>query len=118
GHFVWLGTAALLAILFLDAFLDNDYSMRDQRAVWVYDVVIVTTIVAGFAHVFLYAWLVGAGHFAGISANVGAFVSVTLLGFVVGAPPLHEMFHRETLLQRWVGRIGDALIFDPWREIT
>lgn len=118
GNYAWLGIGTLAAILFLDTFLEDDHSMRDQRHVWLYDVVICTTIVAGFVHVFLYAWLVGIGHFATWSSSIGAFVSAAMIGFVVGAPPLHEMFHREGMAQRWLGRIGNALIFDPWREIT
>lgn len=118
GNFAWLGAGILLAILYFDSFLENDYSMRDQRHVWLYDAIICTTIIAAFGHVFWYAYLVGAEHFTTWSASIGAFVSTALVGFVVAAPPLHEMFHRETTFQRTLGRIGNALIFDPWREIT
>ncbi|MAA73384.1 MAG: hypothetical protein CMN28_01590 [Salinisphaeraceae bacterium] len=118
GNYSWMGLGILMGILLFDSFLESDYSMRDQRHPVVYDIVVGITLLAGVAHVFTYAYLAGAGHFATWSSEIGAFVSVAMVGFVVGAPPLHELFHRETFVQRWMGRIGNALIFDPWREIT
>jgi hypothetical protein len=38
GNFAWLGLAMLLGVLFFDAFLDRDYTMRDQKYFRIYDV--------------------------------------------------------------------------------
>lgn len=118
GPWVWLGLGVLLGVLFLDVYLPRDFSMRDQRYVRVYDTICAVTVLASFANIFFYAWLVGQGHFATSAAGVGAFLGTLFIGFVVGAPPVHELFHREEFVLRWLGRIGQCLIFDPWREIT
>ncbi|HSW12119.1 MAG TPA: fatty acid desaturase [Solimonas sp.] len=118
GHYAWLGLGCMLVVLFFDGFLENDYSMRDQRQVWIYDVIVSLTVLASFANMCLYAWLAGGEHFATTSAAVGAFVGTAFIGFVVHAPPVHELFHRENRLLRTLGRVGQCLIFDPWREIT
>lgn len=118
GNFAWLGLAMLLGVLFFDAFLPRDYSMRDQHYVRIYDLICAVTVLGGFANIFFYAWLVGADHFVGTSAELGAFLSTLFIGFVIGAPPVHELFHREEFVLRWLGRIGQCLVFDTWREIT
>ena len=114
----WIGLALLLGVLGFDAFLKPDHSVRDMSHAWLYDVVVSITLAFGFALIFLYAYLVGSGHFASTSSAIGAFLSTMFIQFVVTAPALHELFHRENLLLRTYGRIGLVLIFDPWREIT
>lgn len=118
GNFAWLGLACLVAVLCFDVFLDNDYTLRDQRHVWIYDLICSATVLASFGNIFLYAWLAGQDHFATTSSAIGAFVGTLFIGFVVHAPPVHELFHRENLLLRTLGRVGQCLIYDPWREIT
>ena len=118
GSYAWLGLALLLGVLFIDVYLPRDYSMRDQRYVRIYDVICAMTVLASFATIFFYAWLVGQGHFVTTASAVGAFMSTLFIGFVIGAPPVHELFHREEFVLRWLGRIGQCLIYDPWREIT
>jgi alkane 1-monooxygenase/p-cymene monooxygenase len=118
GNFAWLGLAVLLTVLFVDVYLPRDYSMRDQRWVRIYDVIVSITVLCAFANIFFYSWLVGAGHFATTSSAIGAFLGTLFIGFVIGAPPVHELFHREEVFLRWLGRIGQCLVFDPWREIT
>lgn len=118
GSYSWLGLGVLLGILFFDAFLPPDHSLRDQRHPWLYDLVVAANLGLGFGMIFLYAYLVGSGHFATTAAALGAFLSALFTQFVVTAPALHELFHRENLFLRWYGRIGQVLIFDPWREIT
>lgn len=118
GDYAWVGVGVLVAVLLFDTLLRNDFSMRDQRQVWVYDVIVTMTVFAAFANLLFYVWLVGQNHFATTSSAVGAFVSMMFLGFVVGAPPVHELFHRENAFLRWLGRMGQCMIFDPWREIT
>ena len=118
GNHAWLGFGLLIGILFFDAFLEPDHSMRDRRFPWLYDGIVSVQLVMGFAMILFYAWLVGQGHFATASAKVGGFVTMMFTQFVIVAPALHEMFHRENLFHRWLGRIGMVMIFDPWREIT
>lgn len=118
GNYTWTGFGLLLGILMLDSMLEPDHSVRDQRYPWLYDTIASAALLAGFGQIFLYAWLVGQGHFATTASAVGAFISMMFTQFVVAAPALHEMFHRERLFQRWLGRIGMVMIFDPWREIT
>lgn len=118
GNFAWLGLGVLLGLLFFDAFLDNDYSMRTPNRYWLYDLITASTMVMGVLMIVFYAWLVGQGHFATTSAAVGAFISMMIVGFVVTAPSVHEMFHRENRLLRFLGRTAQCAIFDPWREIT
>jgi len=118
GNFTWLGLGVLLAILFADAFLEPDLTVRDSRYPWLYDVIVSIAMALGFGVIFFYAHLVGSGHFVTTASAIGAFTTMLLLQFVVTAPALHEMFHRENLFLRWYGRIGQVLIFDPWREIT
>lgn len=118
GDFAWLGAAVLVGVLLIDTQLQNDFSMRDDRHVWIYDLIVTATVFAAFANLFFYVWLVGQDHFAPASSAAGAFVSMLLIGFVVAAPPVHELFHRENAFLRWLGRMGQCLIFDPWREIT
>lgn len=118
GAYSWLGLSLLLGVLLFDAFLKPDFSVRDLRQAWIYDVIVSITVLASFANIFFYSWLVGQGHFATTAAASGAFLSTLMIGFVIGAPPVHELFHREGLFLRWLGRIGQCLVFDPWREIT
>ncbi|TAM09354.1 MAG: hypothetical protein EPN72_00635 [Nevskiaceae bacterium] len=119
GNYTWVGLGTLLALLFGDAFLKSDYSVRDQRWPWIYDAVIAVTVILSIVNVVYYAWLVGAGHFATTASAWGAFLSMMFVGFVVAAPPVHELFHREGTFLRTLGRVGStAVIFDPWREIT
>jgi alkane 1-monooxygenase/p-cymene monooxygenase len=118
GDYAWLGLAMLVGVLCLDAFLDRDYSMRDQHYVRIYDTICALTVLATFANIFFYAWLVGQDHFATTSSEIGAFLTTLFVGFVIGAPPVHELFHREEFVLRWLGRVGQCLVFDPWREIT
>lgn len=118
GNFTWIGLALLLGVLFFDAFLKPDYSIRSQRHAWIYDVIVSITVLASFGNILFYSWLVGHEHFATTASAVGAFVSTLFIGFVIAAPPVHELFHREGLFLRWLGRIGQCLVFDPWREIT
>jgi hypothetical protein len=118
GNYSWLGLGVLLGILFFDAFLEPDFTIRDTRYPWLYDLVISITLGIGFAVLLGYAWLAGDGHFRTASSAVGAFVTMAFVQFVVVAPPLHELFHRENLFLRWLGRIGLVMLFDPWREIT
>ncbi|TDU24206.1 alkane 1-monooxygenase/p-cymene monooxygenase [Panacagrimonas perspica] len=118
GNYAWLGFALLFGVLAIDTLLPRDYSMRDQNHVWIYDTICAVTVVGGFFNVFFYAWLVSLDHFATTSSAVGAFVSMVFTGFVIGSPPVHELFHRENTFLRWLGRTGQCLLFDPWREIT
>jgi hypothetical protein len=118
GNFSWLGLGVLLAVLFADAFLEPDHSLRDTRYPWLYDLVVSVSMALGFGLILFYAHLAGGGHFAGTASAVGAFVTMLMIQFVVTAPAVHEMFHRENLFLRWYGRIAQVLIFDPWREIT
>lgn len=118
GVQTWLGFGLLMGVLFLDAFLAPDHSVRDARFPWLYDTIVSVQLVMGFAMILFHAWLVGHGHFVGAAAAAGAFVTMMFTQFVMVAPALHEMFHRENLFQRWLGRIGMVMIFDPWREIT
>ncbi|WP_428313332.1 fatty acid desaturase [Hydrocarboniphaga sp.] len=117
-QYVWLGLGVLVGVLGFDAFLPPDHSERDQRYPWLYDAIISFNLALGFGLVFLYAHLVGSDHFTTTSSAVGAFLSMMFVQFVVTAPALHELFHRENLLLRTYGRFGLVLIFDPWREIT
>jgi len=118
GAHSWLGLGALLGVLFFDAFLEPDHSIRDTRYPWLYDLIISITLLSGGAMLFFYAHLVAIGHFATTASAIGAFVTMLFIQFVVTAPCLHELFHRENLLLRTLGRAGLVLIFDPWREIT
>lgn len=118
GAHVWLGFAVLIGVLSLDSFLSPDYGIRDQRFTWVYDLIVTVQVLAGFGQIFMYAWLIGQGHFTTTTEQVGAFVTMMFTQFIVSAPALHEMFHRENLFHRWLGRLGMVMIFDPWREIT
>lgn len=118
GSFVWLGFAILVGILSLDSFLPADYGIRDQRFPWLYDSIVSVQVLAGFGQIMMYAWLVGQDHFLTTTEQVGAFLTMMFTQFIVSAPALHEMFHRENLAQRWLGRLGMVMIFDPWREIT
>jgi hypothetical protein len=118
GSYVWLGTGVLFGILFFDAFLEPDYSIRDTRHPWLYDVIVSLQLNLGFVSMLLYAHWVGTGHFTTSSQQVGAFVSMLFAQFVLVTPALHELFHRENMFLRWFGRLGMVMIFDPWREIT
>lgn len=118
GNYVWLGTGVIFAILFLDAFLDPDHSVRDTRFPWLYDAIVCIQLTLAFGLVLLYAYLVGTEHFAIASQAIGAFISMLFIQFVLATPALHEMFHRENTFLRWFGRLGMVMIFDPWREIT
>lgn len=118
GTYVWSGLGLLLAILFVDCFLPLDLRERDGRWLWLYDVVVSITLGLGFGLIMLYAWMVGQGHFDTTATAVGAFITTMMVQFVVTAPALHELFHRENTVLRTFGRVGLVLIFDPWREIT
>ncbi|MEY4416416.1 MAG: hypothetical protein RIQ53_3709 [Pseudomonadota bacterium] len=118
GPMTWLGLAALLAILCVDMLLPLDFSERDLRAAWLYDVQVTATVVAGFVQIGLFAWWVGQGHFDTPLSLAGAFAGTALYGFVVAAPAVHELMHRKTPVMHLLGRIGLWLIYDPWREIT
>ena len=118
GNYSWTGLGILLGVLFLDAFWEPDFSIRDTRYPWLYDLIISITVGMGFAGMLLYCYFVGGNHFATTSSAVGAFVTMAFMQFVVVAPPLHELFHRENLALRWLGRLGMVMLFDPWREIT
>lgn len=118
GDYAWLGVGVLVLVLLFDALLKNDFSTRDQRHVWIYDAIVTMTVLAGFADLLFYVWLVGQGHFTTTSSTAGALLSMMFIGFVVAAPPVHELFHRENAFLRWLGRMGLCLILDPWREIT
>jgi hypothetical protein len=118
GNYVWLGAGVLFAFLFLDAFLEPDYSVRDSGFPWLYDTIVVIQLFLGFCSALLYARLVGTGHFVSWPEKVGAFVTMIFTQFVLVTPSLHELFHRENSFLRWWGRLGMVLIFDPWREIT
>jgi Fatty acid desaturase len=118
GPWVWLGLGVLLAIMALDMCLPVDLSFPDQRFPWVYDAVVTMTILAGFTQLFVFSYLVGSGRLEDTLSFAGAFVGTAFYGFVVAAPPIHELFHRENSFMRGLGRIGLCLIFDPWRELT
>ncbi|GAC1623397.1 MAG: hypothetical protein NVS9B10_08360 [Nevskia sp.] len=118
GVQVWLGLGVLLGVLFFDAFLEPDHSVRDPRFPWLYDLVVSFTVASGAALLLLYVHLVAIGHFLTTASAVGAFLTMMFTQFVVTAPCIHELFHRENLVLRWYGRLGQVLIFDPWREIT
>lgn len=118
GNYAWMGFGALIGILLFDAFLPPSHHRRDTRYPLGYDIVVSLTVLASFFMIFLYAHLAGSGHFATTASELGAFFGTLLLGFVVVAPPVHELFHRENTFLRWLGRIGQCLVFDPWREIT
>lgn len=118
GTHTWLGLAVLLAVLCFDMLLPLDFSERDLRAEWLYDVQVSITIAGGFAQVFLFAWWVNTDHFVSTLSFAGAFVGTALYGFVVAAPAVHELMHRKSPLMHLLGRIGLWLIYDPWREIT
>jgi len=117
GGWAWLGVGVLGLIMLVDMFLPRDFSMRDSRHPWIYDVCVTVNMLAGFALVFAFSDLVGHDHFHN-GGLAGAFVGTLVYGFVVSAPPVHELFHREQLFQRSMGRLGLALVGDPWREIT
>jgi hypothetical protein len=95
GDYTWLGFGLLIGILMLDCFLPLDLAVRDQRFPWLYDTVVSFQIIVSFAQIFFYVWLIGNDHFTTTSSMVGAFISMMFVQFVVGAPALHEMFHRE-----------------------
>jgi len=118
GNASWIGLVVLLGLLVIDMFLGRDFSTRDTRFPWLYDAILIMQLGLGLGLILLYAWLVGAGRFETTGSAVGAFLSVALVQFVVAAPPLHELFHRENLVLRSLGRLGLVLIFDPWREST
>ncbi|MCC4594197.1 fatty acid desaturase [Xanthomonas campestris pv. phormiicola] len=118
GTYVWLGAGSLFGILLFDAFLDPDYAIRDKRHPWLYDAIAVVQLTIGFFQILFYAWLVGRGHFSTAAQGIGAFATMIFTQFVLVAPALHELFHRESAFLRWYGRLGMVMIFDPWREIT
>jgi hypothetical protein len=118
GAFAWLGFGVIFWVLLFDAFLKPSHHRRDTRFPWVYDIIITCTVLACFANIFLYAHLAGGSHFGGVAPQLGAFLGSVMIGFVIGAPPVHELFHRENMALRTLGRIGQCLVFDPWREIT
>ncbi len=117
GHYVWLGLGVLVALLCFDAFLEPDHSVRDTTHLLAYDIVVSINLALGFGLILMYAWLAGHDRFVGADA-LGAFLTMMFTQFVVTAPALHELFHRENMILRWYGRIGQVMIFDPWREIT
>lgn len=118
GDLVWLGSAVLLALLCFDMLLPLDFSLRDQRMTWLYDVQVVVTMLAGFASVLSFAYLTHVDHFRTTAHFAVAFFGTALYGFVVVAPSVHELFHRKTPVMHVFGRAGLWLIYDPWREIT
>jgi len=118
GGYAWLGLGLLGAIMAFDMTRKPDFSVRDGRYPWLYDIAVTITMLAGFAQLFVFAHLVGSGHFDEAGGFWGAFVGTAVFGFVVSAPPVHELFHRDQRFLRFLGRTGTALIFDPWREIT
>lgn len=118
GDYVWLGLAVIVGVLCLDSFMSADYGIRDQRYPWIYDTMAGFQILAGFGQILMYAWLVGQGHFETTTQHVGAFATMMFTQFIVSAPAIHELMHRESFALKWIGRMGLVMIFDPWREIT
>lgn len=118
GDWIGLGLAALAVVMAVDMLLPVNLSLADQRHPWIYDLIVSITVLCAFAQVLLFAWLVGQKHFPTPGLFALAFASVAFYGFVVGAPPVHELFHRDTPWLRALGRLGLCLVFDPWREIT
>lgn len=118
GAYAWLGFGVLMWVLALDAFLKPSHHVRDKRFPLLYDLIISITVLACFVNIYFYAHLVGEGHFESAVQELGAFLGTVMIGFVIGAPPVHELFHRENYLLRTLGRVGQCLVFDPWREIT
>jgi Fatty acid desaturase len=118
GAWTWLGLGVLMSIMAFDMTRKPDFSLRDTRHAWLYDVAVTITMLAGFAQVLAFAYFTGSGHFDRLGGFWGAFAGTLVFGFVVAAPPVHELFHRDQRFLRFLGRVGTALIFDPWREIT
>lgn len=118
GPWVGLGLLALSTIMAVDMLLPVNLKLPDQRFPWLYDAIVSFTVLCAFAQVLVFTHLAGQGHFATTGQFATAFASMLVFGFVVGAPPVHELFHRDTPGLRALGRIGLCLIFDPWREIT
>jgi hypothetical protein len=118
GTATWLGFGVVFGVLLFDAFLEPDHSMRDQRWPWLYDAIVSVQILMGFSLVLFYARLVGVGHFTSAASAIGAFATMMFTLFVLVAPALHEMFHRENTFLRWLGRLGMVMLLDPWRETT
>jgi len=118
GIHTWLGLSVLTAVLCVDMLLPLDFSERDLRAEWLYDVQVTITMVCGFAQIFLFASWVHADHFVSTLSFSGAFVGTAMYGFVVAAPAVHELMHRKSPFMHLLGRVGLWLIYDPWREIT
>lgn len=118
GPWTWLGLGVLLAVIVFDMCLRVDLTLRDQRFPWVYDVIVTVTVLSGFAQLFMFSYLVSHGRLEDTRSFAGAFVGTMFYGFVVAAPPVHELFHRDNAFMRGLGRFGLCLIFDPWRELT
>jgi fatty-acid desaturase len=118
GIYVGLGLAVLLGILFFDMLLPRNFKLSDQRFPWIYDLTLLVTVLFAFSELFFYCYLVGIDHFATTTEAITAFIAMMLFGFVVGAPPGHELLHRNTPVMGFIGEIGMCLVFDPWRKIT
>jgi fatty acid desaturase len=118
GPWVGLGLALLLLVMAIDMLLPLNLALPDQRYPWLYDAIVSLTVLFAFAELLVFAYLVGQNHFETTGQFAIAFTSMLFFGFVVGAPPVHELFHRNTTGMRTLGRLGLCLVCDPWREIT
>ena len=116
GPYCWLGLATLPGLAIIDTVLPRDTKERKINNRALADIPIwIGAIFAVGLYLFL-AWRIGQGNMS-VVEMIGATLSVSWLGVIIGVPSTHELYHQQGTLQKFIGTYSQVIYLDASRDI-
>ena len=117
GIYCWFGASTLILFAIVDTILPMDTKNRNIHNKALAEVPVwLGAIFSVGLYVFL-AWKIGQGGLSTVDM-IGATLSVSWLGVIVGVPTTHELYHKKGTLQKFVGIYSQVIYLDSSRNIA
>lgn len=117
GIYCWFGVSTLVIFAIVDSILPRDTKARTIRNRGLAEVPVWMGAIFAVGLYLVLAWNIGQGHL-GLVEMIGATLSVSWLGVIVGVPTTHELYHKQGALQQFIGIYSQVIYLDSSRNIA
>lgn len=117
GIYAWFGVSTLILFSVLDTILPRDTKERSIRNRQLAEIPVWLGALFSVGLYFVLAWKIGQGGMP-TAELIGATLSVAWLGVIVGVPTTHELYHKQGVLQQFIGIYSQVIYLDSSRNIA
>lgn len=117
GIYVWTGIATLFIYALIDGLLPQDTKPRTIRNRALAEIPVWLGAIFAVGLFLVLAWKIGQGGMT-LVEMIGGTLSVAWLGVIAGVPTTHELYHKQGVLQQFIGIYSQVIYLDSSRNIA